>query len=145
MSITTIMNYFQGIVTAYTPLQSFHFGEEELMSQQREITYPALLLMPPKKMFSGGLDATVRHYKIDLIIMQNVDIDDYEGRKTAWANTEIHTEQLIAKLCIDYQLEPDDFVADPVSAFTHDNLFGWQLSFELPIFSTLCIDEAQWQ
>lgn len=138
--------YFATLASSHTGLASYISGHnDDLLSQLRELDYPLLLVEIPDITYTGDEDNRQKNYDVLLEVLQHTELDDYEGRKTAWQTLEKITEDIGHKLTEDFRLRWADLQLTPVMAKSHDNLYGWQLRFQLPVTTTFCKDEAVWQ
>jgi hypothetical protein len=142
-SLEDVIKYFEKLVAEYTLIKRFVFGlSEEILTGLSDADYPTLVLEPPTKKMAGDLAMGVfRIYKINFSVFSYAEKDDFEKQTEATIENELIAEQLIGRFANDFNLDLAVFTCVPVRGFTHDNVHGWRVSFDLEIEGTLCKDK----
>lgn len=138
-----VITYLKKVTTEYTLIRNFIFGlSEEILTGMANTDYPALVLEPPTKEMEGTLESGFsRIYKINFSVFSYAEKDNFEKQTEVTIENEKISEQIIGRFASDFSLDLSAFTSVPVRGFTHDNVHGWRVSFDLQIEGTLCKDE----
>lgn len=113
-------------------------GDEETLVPQRknDLVYPMLVCEFPTITFVGQDPTALQSwYNCTLSVIASAKKADLQDRVTQLAATEIKLNALMVDL-VDRFGGSGQVSASPITGFTHDNLFGWQIKFNVP--TSLC-------
>lgn len=141
-----VIDWFERVSNELNLIEGFSFGGEDVLVsfQRHDISYPVLILEIPelkRKVIEDELELT---FKISFVVGAYTQKDDFEERKQNWLLSNQITSELVKKLYEDLAIPSLEFHSTPVSAYSHDNIYGYQTSFELVIFESICKDENSW-
>jgi hypothetical protein len=116
----------------------FIFGRaEELYAYSG--TFPAVMMAVPDIVMHGDPDNFQKQYKFNIGILVNTDHDDFADRPNQWRILEPETTRLIRALLTAYpHTALRNFSAQPVEAYSHNNLYGWNVRGEIIVPDAYC-------
>ena len=146
-NLTELISYLETQTASLSLVNSFVFGglRQVIEKQHAPDNYPMVVLPPPDLNFRGNIDTIQQLYSIQLMVLQDANLLEGNAFKTRLQDMETAARQLIARFAVDFSLKPERFSMEPVEGLTHDNLYGWQISFDFLLSTTLCIDSEVWQ
>lgn len=141
-NLADLIVYFGHLQTDYAKLKTFVFGaDEEVMVKMRDSQiYPALILDLDKKNFEGNAEEGIyKFYSVFISVVSWFKHGDLQAKTTATIETEQIAEQLLMRICLDFDLQPSEFEMFVIQRY-EDNCIGWQLNVKLKSASTICKD-----
>ena len=142
-NLADLIVYFEQLKTDYTLLKTFVFGADEaVMNKLRaDMTYPALILDLDKKFFEGNAEEGIyKFYSVFISVVSWYENGDEPAKTTETIKTEGIAEQILMRICIDFEIQPSEFEMFIIQRY-EDNCIGWQLNVKLRSASTICKDD----
>lgn len=123
-----------------------HYPDRKLDRESGSDTeYPLLEIEPPRytaTIVKGGKRA--KRYQLQVSVLQACKLDDYRQQELAHETLELIMDQLLARLLHDKVLRAGDYDVFSINNESHDNLWGWAVSFPLEVSEGFCYSMSKW-
>lgn len=139
MSLNDLVTKFRDTAESQVGLETFVFGELELVNTMRGKTLPMLLMTPPDSSFSNfGVDPNFENYTIALYFFDEYDQDEQKlvPLEEKWAELNTLGEQFIRQILkdINYQrLNPRTVTKNLMYKEHNDKFIRTRFEFTLQI------------
>ena len=142
MNIANFVHYFQRLAKAHNNLRGFFYMNESRLKnfQPNKIEYPCMMFYAPTILCDNTDVSYKKIYKGSFAVLGYTEVDNFDYQDYVSNECDEIAHNIILKM---YQEDTEGFIVADVSCelvkgFTHDNLYGWLVSFSLEVSENEC-------
>lgn len=142
MNIANFVHYFQRLAKAHNNLRGFFYMNESRLKnfQPNKIEYPCMMFYAPTVLCDNNDVSYKKIYKGSFAVLGYTEVDNFDYQDYVSNECDEIVHDIVFKI---YQEDREGFIVSDVSCelvrgFTHDNLYGWLVTFSLEIAQNEC-------